>query len=70
MRRSLLIKAGLALAPDAFQYVLDSENELKGKEMKILFLFSNHSTGIWSFSKSKVESLVKIIGRLFCSTGR
>ena len=31
MKRSLLVKAGLALAPDAFQYVLDSENEMKGK---------------------------------------
>jgi len=30
MKRSLLVKAGLALAPDAFQYVLDSENEMKG----------------------------------------
>nr|CAB3230219.1 tetratricopeptide repeat protein 40 [Phallusia mammillata] len=29
MKRSLLVKAGLALAPDAFQYVLDSENEMK-----------------------------------------
>ncbi|XP_078492369.1 cilia- and flagella-associated protein 46 isoform X3 [Ciona intestinalis] len=29
MKRSLLVKAGLALAPDAFQYVLDSENETK-----------------------------------------
>lgn len=29
MKRSLLVKAGLALAPDAFQYVLDSEGEVK-----------------------------------------
>ncbi|NXU56429.1 CFA46 protein, partial [Turnix velox] len=30
-KRSLLVKAGLALAPDSFQIVLDSENEAKGK---------------------------------------
>ncbi|KAL2302670.1 hypothetical protein Nmel_010113 [Mimus melanotis] len=29
--RSLLVNAGLALAPDTFQIVLDSENEAKGK---------------------------------------
>ncbi|CAH1785035.1 unnamed protein product [Owenia fusiformis] len=29
MKRSLLVRAGLALAPDAFQLVLDSENETK-----------------------------------------
>ena len=31
MRRSLLIKAGQTLAPDAFQFVLDSESLLKGE---------------------------------------
>lgn len=30
-KRSLLVNAGLALAPDTFQIVLDSENEAKGK---------------------------------------
>ncbi|KAF2976165.1 hypothetical protein EK904_014695 [Melospiza melodia maxima] len=30
-KRSLLVHAGLALAPDTFQIVLDSENEAKGK---------------------------------------
>jgi len=29
-KRSLLVNAGLALAPDSFQVVLDSENEAKG----------------------------------------
>lgn len=29
-KRALLVNAGLALAPDAFQIVLDSENEAKG----------------------------------------
>ncbi|XP_076807691.1 cilia- and flagella-associated protein 46-like isoform X3 [Clavelina lepadiformis] len=29
MKRSLLVKAGLALAPDSFQSVLDSENKMK-----------------------------------------
>lgn len=29
-KRSLLVNAGLALAPEAFQVVLDSENEAKG----------------------------------------
>lgn len=29
-KRSLLVNAGLALAPDLFQVVLDSENEAKG----------------------------------------
>lgn len=29
-KRALLVNAGLALAPDAFQVVLDSENEAKG----------------------------------------
>lgn len=31
MKRSLLVRAGLALAPDAFMLVLDSENETKGQ---------------------------------------
>lgn len=30
-KRSLLVNAGLALAPDTFQIVLDSEKEAKGK---------------------------------------
>lgn len=29
-KRALLVNAGLALAPDAFQIVLDSENEARG----------------------------------------
>lgn len=29
-KRALLVNAGLALAPDTFQIVLDSENEAKG----------------------------------------
>lgn len=29
-KRALLINAGLALAPDSFKVVLDSENEAKG----------------------------------------
>lgn len=29
-KRALLVNAGLALAPDTFQVVLDSENEAKG----------------------------------------
>lgn len=29
-KRALLVTAGLALAPDTFQIVLDSENEAKG----------------------------------------
>lgn len=32
MRRSLLVKAGEALSPDAFQLVLDSESDTKAKE--------------------------------------
>ncbi|XP_077976409.1 cilia- and flagella-associated protein 46-like [Styela clava] len=36
MKRSLLVKAGLALAPDAFQYVLDSEGEVKVAGQKTL----------------------------------
>ena len=31
MKRSLLVKAGEALAPDAFQLVLDSESDTKGR---------------------------------------
>ena len=31
MKRSLLVRAGEALAPDAFSLVLDSENDAKGK---------------------------------------
>lgn len=31
-KRALLVNAGLALAPDTFQIVLDSENEAKGTE--------------------------------------
>uniref|UniRef100_H2Y0L3 Uncharacterized protein n=1 Tax=Ciona intestinalis TaxID=7719 RepID=H2Y0L3_CIOIN len=43
MKRSLLVKAGLALAPDAFQYVLDSENETKGMNLGVFcFLFEKH----------------------------
>ncbi|RMB92507.1 hypothetical protein DUI87_31057 [Hirundo rustica rustica] len=34
-KRSLLVKAGLALAPDTFQIVLDSENEAKGRQQSI-----------------------------------
>ena len=30
MKRSLLVKAGEALAPDAFLLVLDSESDTKG----------------------------------------
>lgn len=30
-KRALLVNAGLALAPDTFQIVLDSENEAKGE---------------------------------------
>lgn len=30
-KRALLVNAGLALAPDTFQIVLDSENEAKGR---------------------------------------
>lgn len=30
-KRALLVNAGLALAPDTFQIVLDSENEAKGQ---------------------------------------
>lgn len=30
-KRALLVNAGLALAPDTFQIVLDSENETKGR---------------------------------------
>lgn len=30
-KRALLVTAGLALAPDTFQIVLDSENEAKGR---------------------------------------
>lgn len=30
MKRSLLVKAGLALAPDAFQFVLESEDATRG----------------------------------------
>ncbi|KAL8187168.1 UNVERIFIED_CONTAM: hypothetical protein K2H54_035700 [Gekko kuhli] len=33
-KRSLLVNAGLALAPEAFQIVLDSENEAKGSHNK------------------------------------
>lgn len=31
-KRALLVNAGLALAPDTFQIVLDSENEAKGTQ--------------------------------------
>ncbi|NXS96048.1 CFA46 protein, partial [Jacana jacana] len=33
-KRSLLVNAGRALAPDSFQAVLDSENEVKGKSVR------------------------------------
>lgn len=32
-KRALLVNAGLALAPDTFQVVLDSENEAKGAQV-------------------------------------
>ena len=36
MKRSLLVKAGEALAPDAFLLVLDSENDAKGKNLSVI----------------------------------
>lgn len=33
MKRSLLVKVGEALAPDAFQLVLDSESDTKGRQL-------------------------------------
>ena len=32
-KRALLVNAGLALAPDTFQIVLDGENEAKGAQV-------------------------------------
>ena len=32
-KRALLVNAGLALAPDTFQVVLDGENETKGAQV-------------------------------------
>ncbi|XP_004375045.1 cilia- and flagella-associated protein 46 [Trichechus manatus latirostris] len=40
-KRALLVNAGLALAPDAFQIVLDSENEAKVSTGKIRSRFSH-----------------------------
>ena len=37
MKRSLLVKAGEALAPDAFLLVLDSESDTKGWFKQYLF---------------------------------
>ncbi len=37
-RRPLLVNAGLALAPDAFQTVLDADSTVKG-----LCIFQSHS---------------------------
>lgn len=49
-KRSLLVNAGLALAPDTFQIVLDSENEAKGKvsacDWKLLH-FALHTLKGW-----------------------
>jgi hypothetical protein len=38
MKRSLLVKAGEALAPDAFLLVLDSESDTKGIEIPLFLL--------------------------------
>jgi hypothetical protein len=38
MKRSLLVKAGEALAPDAFNLVLDSESSTKGMFTYLLVL--------------------------------
>ena len=46
MKRSLLVKAGEALAPDAFSLVLDSESDTKGKEKER----SREPEVSWSFS--------------------
>lgn len=49
-KRSLLVNAGLALAPDTFQIVLDSENEVKGKVCacdKKLLDFAFHALKGW-----------------------
>lgn len=40
MKRSLLVKAGENLAPDAFQLVLDSESDTKGELAHNSFWFS------------------------------
>ena len=42
MKRSLLVKAGQALAPDAFSLVLDSENDTKGQLHQIELLTHKH----------------------------
>ncbi|KAJ7427187.1 cilia- and flagella-associated protein 46 isoform X8 [Willisornis vidua] len=49
-KRSLLVNAGLALAPDTFQIVLDSENEAKGKS-QISFLCAKAQHHIKSVEK-------------------
>lgn len=46
-KRALLVNAGLALAPDTFQIVLDSENEAKGKPLS--------SVGIGTARRARVR---------------
>ncbi len=48
-RRPLLVNAGLALAPDAFQTVLDADSTVKG-----LCIFQSHS---WDFMLTLVDCL-------------
>ncbi|XP_074815211.1 cilia- and flagella-associated protein 46 isoform X2 [Natator depressus] len=44
-KRSLLVNAGLALAPDAFQIVLDSENEAKAQKKKASTIVMDDNRG-------------------------
>ena len=54
MKRSLLVRAGEALAPDAFQLVLESESDTKGKGLVIKIV---HRILLYRF-KHKKELIV------------
>ncbi|KAM8806051.1 cilia- and flagella-associated protein 46 [Eudromia elegans] len=55
-KRSLLVNAGLALAPDSFQIVLDSENEAK--------VFSGKSRSQISYLSAKAQHHIKSVEKV------